>query len=220
MPRPTICAQSGLSALKQPYYYQPTLLRLLKGTKMRRFTPNKKSPVSLNAFEMAFLKRLGQTPKEYIAAKIDAGSPVDSAKYLYDMICAEITKKQGLYPPEFNRYHKEIIAERMNANKKTVTRLVRDNMPEIAKAQGKEYIVEKLDHDVFQEHLDNQLQIELDEYMKNRTLSNLADIAEVIDAIVIAHGMTLDDLATARREKTARYGGFDSHLLLKEVKSI
>ena len=48
-------------------------------------------------------------------------------------------------------------------------------------------------------------------------MEELADLLEVMQAVVKACGWTLEELEQARAEKVAKRGGFDKKILLKEV---
>lgn len=66
--------------------------------------------------------------------------------------------------------------------------------------------------------LDAKLTEELEEYQESRSLEELADLLEVLRAVVRARGWTWEELEQARREKAAQRGGFEKKLLLKEVR--
>ena len=65
--------------------------------------------------------------------------------------------------------------------------------------------------------LDTKLDEELAEYHKDHNIEGLADLLEVIHAVVIARGYTLEQLEQVRAEKAAKRGGFEKKILLKEV---
>ena len=65
--------------------------------------------------------------------------------------------------------------------------------------------------------LDKKMGEELAEYLKDQNVEELADLLEVIRAIAVARGYTLEDLERVRAEKAAKRGGFEKRILLKEV---
>ena len=65
--------------------------------------------------------------------------------------------------------------------------------------------------------LDAKLSEELAEYQQSKSLEELADLLEVMDAVVKARGYTWEALIHVREEKRARRGGFDRKIFLKEV---
>lgn len=59
----------------------------------------------LNIFVCAFQKRLGRTPNEYITEKISTGSYIDDIKYLFDIVSAEISYKNGCKYFDFDYFY-------------------------------------------------------------------------------------------------------------------
>lgn len=59
---------------------------------------------------------------------------------------------------------------------------------------------------------------ELAEYQESKSLEELADLLEVMQAVVKARGWTLEELEQVRADKTAKRGGFEKKILLKEVR--
>jgi predicted house-cleaning noncanonical NTP pyrophosphatase (MazG superfamily) len=96
-------------------------------------------------------------------------------------------------------------------------KLVRDFIPNIIEADGKTCIYETLSDDDYIYLLDQKLNEELTEYQDSKSLEELADILEVIQAIVKARGWTLEELERIRANKAAKRGGFKKKILLKEV---
>lgn len=99
----------------------------------------------------------------------------------------------------------------------THNKLVRDRIPEIIEADGKHCSVETLSDEEYLLRLERKLDEELAEYQDSKSLEELADLLEVIRAVVKARGWTMAELERARTEKTAERGGFDEKILLKEV---
>ncbi len=100
---------------------------------------------------------------------------------------------------------------------KQYNKLVRDKIPEIISQQGKKCIVEVMDDATYLEMIDKKLGEELEEYYKDGSIEELADLLEVLYAAVTARGYTPDELETVRCEKLAKRGGFEKKLLLKQV---
>ena len=65
--------------------------------------------------------------------------------------------------------------------------------------------------------LDSKLDEELEEYHEEQNIEELADLLEVIRAIAVARGYSLEELERVRAEKAAKRGGFEKRILLKEV---
>ena len=180
----------------------------------------KKPPVSKNpiVLETAFEKKLGQTPVEYLTNKIQGGSSRSSIEYLFDIVSAEIAMKNNCVCKGFAYYY-EKAQERINAMKKRTVynKLVRDRIPEIIDASGRTCTMEVLPNDAYIQALDAKLNEELAEYQQSKSLEELADLLEVMGAVVKARGYTWDDLTRVRKEKRAQRGAFEQRIFLKEV---
>ena len=100
---------------------------------------------------------------------------------------------------------------------KSFYKLVRDRIPEIIEADGKTCVYETLSDEAYIRLLDQKLNEELAEYQESKSLEELADLLEVMQAVVRARGWTLDELEQVRADKAAERGGFAKKILLKEV---
>ena len=96
-------------------------------------------------------------------------------------------------------------------------KLVRDRIPEIIENQGKTCVTEVLSQAEYLEMLDLKLNEELAEYQESKSLEELADLLEVMEAVVKARGYTWQQLTEIRDEKRQKRGGFENRILLKEV---
>lgn len=96
-------------------------------------------------------------------------------------------------------------------------KLVRDRIPEIIAASGKQCITETLSEEQYLKKLDAKLDEELAEYHRDPNIEELADLLEVIRAAAIARGYSVDELERVRAEKAAKRGGFKKRILLREV---
>jgi predicted house-cleaning noncanonical NTP pyrophosphatase (MazG superfamily) len=100
---------------------------------------------------------------------------------------------------------------------KAYHKLVRDRIPEIIEADGKTCVTEILPDEQYLEMLDTKLNEELAEYQESKSLEELADLLEVIRAVVVARGWTWEELERVRQDKAAKRGGFEKKILLNEV---
>ena len=57
----------------------------------------------------------------------------------------------------------------------------------------------------------------MQEYLEDESLEELADIAEVLEAITSAKGFTAEQLLDCKVQKQAERGGFEKRIFLKEV---
>ncbi len=96
-------------------------------------------------------------------------------------------------------------------------KLVRDNIPEIISSEGRKCTTAILSDKDYLRFLDAKLDEELAEYHKDQSIEELADLMEVIRAVVVARGYSLEELERIRAEKAEKRGGFKNRILLKEV---
>lgn len=100
---------------------------------------------------------------------------------------------------------------------KKYDKLIRDKIPEIIAAAGKEYEIETLPEPEYLDALKGKLQEELDEYLESGEVEELADLLEVIYAILDYEGVTREELEAIRQKKRDERGGFSKRLLLIEA---
>lgn len=96
-------------------------------------------------------------------------------------------------------------------------KLVRDKIPQIIEKSGKKANTEILESEEYITELDKKLNEECMEYQASKDIEELADIMEVIYAIVAARGYTINELENARRVKADERGGFANRIFLKSV---
>ena len=100
---------------------------------------------------------------------------------------------------------------------KIYNKLVRDRIPEIIESDGKTCIAEMLPDAQYLEMLDAKLNEELAEYQESKSLEELADLLEVMRAVIKARDWTWEQLEQMRQAKAVQRGGFEKKILLKEV---
>lgn len=96
-------------------------------------------------------------------------------------------------------------------------KLVRDHIPEIIEADGKICVYETLSDKNYIYLLEQKMNEELAEYQESKSLEELADLLEVMQAVVKARGWTLEELEQVRADKASKRGRFEKKILLKEV---
>lgn len=100
-------------------------------------------------------------------------------------------------------------------------KLVRDRIPEIIAASGKEAIWRVMEDDEYQKEVRKKLHEELAEYEAAKddssALEELADMLELIHTLAGIHGSKPEDLERIRATKAAERGGFRRKLLLEKV---
>ncbi|MCD7948960.1 MAG: nucleoside triphosphate pyrophosphohydrolase [Erysipelotrichaceae bacterium] len=98
-------------------------------------------------------------------------------------------------------------------------KLVRDKIPEIIESDGKACIVEILNDQDYLTYLNNKLIEELDEYLESGDIEELADLEEVIRAVLDAKEVDYTTFEKIRLNKVEKRGSFKKKILLKEVSS-
>ena len=98
-------------------------------------------------------------------------------------------------------------------------KLVRDRIPEIIRESGKIPTLRVLSDSEYNEQLDRKLLEEVNEYLESGELEELADITEVIRAILAQKGVAADDFEKACIKKREKRGAFEKRLLLTRVDS-
>ena len=99
--------------------------------------------------------------------------------------------------------------------RKTYNKLVRDRIPEVMDAAGKAYTVRELRDDEYVAQLIAKLYEEASEVSDSGgDIEELADTLEVIRALCIAKGHTLEELEDIRAQKAQTRGGFQRRLFL------
>jgi predicted house-cleaning noncanonical NTP pyrophosphatase (MazG superfamily) len=96
-------------------------------------------------------------------------------------------------------------------------KLVRDKIPDIIEMAGKKVIIEKVDEAIYKKLLDEKLGEELQEYLCSDNIEELADLVEVVYAILDYKKVTIEEFENIRLKKAEERGAFRKRLLLKEI---
>lgn len=96
-------------------------------------------------------------------------------------------------------------------------KLVRDNIPEIIKKNGGEPKTRILEHEEYKKMLDEKLLEEVNEYLKDDNIEEIADIYEVMFAILKYKKITFEEVEKIALEKKIKRGGFEEKIFLEEV---
>ena len=97
---------------------------------------------------------------------------------------------------------------------KKYNKLVRDKIPEIIESQGKRCKVYVAVNEDYQQRLKDKLQEEVQEFLKDPCVEELADIEEVLLSIAEINRW---DISGARIAKNFTRGGFWRRYVLQEV---
>ncbi len=101
--------------------------------------------------------------------------------------------------------------------RKTYDKLVRDRIPEIIEASGKQAVTRIADDSEYEMYLKQKLMEEVNEYLASGNPEELADIMEVVTALGQASGIKFEDLVMMAEKKRHSRGGFDSKIVLLHV---
>ena len=96
-------------------------------------------------------------------------------------------------------------------------KLVRDRIPEIISANGEKPVCDIPDDMTCLDLLAEKLCEEAKEYSVSREIEELADVAEVMRAILMRSGITPDELEAVRKKKYDERGGFEKGIRLLHV---
>nr|WP_308743301.1 nucleoside triphosphate pyrophosphohydrolase [uncultured Anaerocolumna sp.] len=100
---------------------------------------------------------------------------------------------------------------------KVHNKLVRDKIPEIIKASERNAVIHILSDDEYIAALETKLNEEIVEYQADKNLEEMADVLEVLQAICIARGYTIEELEAMRAKKANERGGFTEKIFLEYV---
>ena len=101
---------------------------------------------------------------------------------------------------------------------KTYNKLVRDKIPEIIEADGRKCDVRIVSNkDELYYLLAKKLHEEVDEFIEDKNLEELADIMEVLFGLAKNLGYSEEDLLNKREQKRQERGGFSEGVVLEKV---
>ena len=103
---------------------------------------------------------------------------------------------------------------------KIFNKLVRDKIPEKIEENGEVCKIKILSDEDYKIELNKKLQEEINEYFQadnENKLEELADVQEVLNAIVLANGYSQEDLENVRMKKFQKRGGFEKKIFLEST---
>lgn len=98
---------------------------------------------------------------------------------------------------------------------KEYNKLVRDKIPEIMINKGCKPVTKVLGDEEYILELNKKLQEEVKEYLADGDVLELADITEVILAILKYKGVSLDEFESIRLDKVNKRGAFEDKIYLE-----
>lgn len=100
---------------------------------------------------------------------------------------------------------------------KVYGKLIRDRIPEIIAKDGKSCKTRVLSLEEYKTALRNKLNEEMKEYQEAYDIHELADVQEIIDALVVAEGLTEEQFRAIQKAKRDSNGAFNKRLYLESV---
>ena len=95
-------------------------------------------------------------------------------------------------------------------------KLVRDKIPEYIKSKGGNAIVHIADEKEYWQKLKEKLQEEVNEFMEAESIEEMADILEVIDAVLDFKNFDKMELEKVKKKKADERGKFKDKIILEE----
>ena len=100
---------------------------------------------------------------------------------------------------------------------KIYNKLVRDKIPDIIKSDNKTCLTKVLDDEEYLSSLNTKLQEEMKEYLESGEVEELADLEEVLRAILDVKKVSYEDFEKIRLEKVSKRGAFKKKIFLESV---
>lgn len=101
--------------------------------------------------------------------------------------------------------------------RKELNKLIRDRIPEYIQREGREFALKTLTEEDYRQALLNKLVEEAREVADaspEDVVKELADLYEVVDAILASHGITREAVLEEQARRRAERGGFDRRICL------
>lgn len=99
---------------------------------------------------------------------------------------------------------------------KKYNKLVRDKIPEIMVTNGAKPVTRILDDEEYIKELNIKLREELNEYLESNEVEELADLEEVLNAILKYKNISREQFEEIRSAKVKKRGSFDKRIYLEE----
>ena len=100
---------------------------------------------------------------------------------------------------------------------KVYNKLVRDKIPAVIEASGKKFDIRKANKEEHYKLLETKLKEEVNEFLEDKNLEELADVMEVLFGLAENMGYSEEDLVKKRIEKREERGGFREGIVLESV---
>lgn len=96
-------------------------------------------------------------------------------------------------------------------------KLVRDGIPDIIRKNGGTPVTHVATDAEYAAKLKEKFSEELSEYLQDESLAEMADVFEVITAILELKGWTIEGVVAEQQKKRAERGTFEGRVILEEA---
>ena len=102
--------------------------------------------------------------------------------------------------------------------RKDYNKLVRDKVPSIIEAIGKDFLMQVLSNDEYERALTQKLVEEAKEVQAAKSTNQVvAELADVIDTLIVVLGISWQEVREIQKQKRLERGGFEKQLKLMWV---
>ncbi len=95
-------------------------------------------------------------------------------------------------------------------------KLVRDKIIEVIEAKGEKAVFHVADDTEYHEKLREKLREEIEEFLSDENVGEIADILEVLEAFAEYKGFSQDEIALEKSKKAEKRGAFKKRIILDE----
>ena len=100
----------------------------------------------------------------------------------------------------------------------SLQKLVRDKIPDLIRARGAEPLTRVLSVEEFRDALLDKFSEELDEFARDPSAEELADVCEVLRGLSDCFGIPFEHVEQARKQKYESRGGFQQRIFLEGIR--